>query len=193
MAQMASEGRKWGRLRVAGWAMAAALWLLPLAAMQFTDEVNWDVFDFAVFGSMLIGAGVVCELAVWTTRSTAYRSAVGVAVVAAFLLVWINLAVGIIGSEHNPANLMYGGVLAIAIIGSVISRFKPSGMARALSATAVAQALVGITALAFGLGSQTPSVPQAIVLSTGFFTLLWLLSAFLFLKATHIPTSGVAP
>jgi hypothetical protein len=57
------------------------------------------------------------------TDNRAYRAAVGVAIAAAFILVWMNLAVGIIGSEDNPANLMYGGVLAIGIIGAVIARF----------------------------------------------------------------------
>ena len=38
------------------------------------------------------------------TGNSAYRAAVGVAIAAAFILVWMNLAVGIIGSEDNPAN-----------------------------------------------------------------------------------------
>jgi hypothetical protein len=37
----------------------------------------------------------------------------------------MNLAVGIIGSEDNLANLMSGGVLAVAIIGAIIIK---SGM-----------------------------------------------------------------
>jgi hypothetical protein len=45
--------------------------------------------------------------------------------VAAFILIWMNLAVGIIGSEDNPANLMYGGVLAVAIVGAFMVRFRP--------------------------------------------------------------------
>lgn len=135
---------------MAGWASAAVLLLIPLVAMQFTDEVKWDVFDFAAFGSMLLGAGVLCELAVRMTFNAAYRFAVGIAVAAAFLLIWVNLAVGIIGSEDNPANLMYAAVLAIAAVGAVIGRFQPAGMARALSAAALAQALVGIIALAAG-------------------------------------------
>ncbi|TCU11779.1 hypothetical protein EV132_117120 [Rhizobium sullae] len=112
---------------MAGWAAVAALLLLPLFAMQFTDGVNWDVVDFSVFGAMLLGVGVTYELAVRMTGSSAYRAAVGVAVAAAFLLVWINLAVGIIGSEDNAANLMYGGVLAIAVIGAANGRFQSAG------------------------------------------------------------------
>jgi hypothetical protein len=175
-------GRRGSRWRIAGWGTAAFL-LLPLVAMQFIDEVNWDETDFLVIGAMLAVACGTYELAARMTGNSAYRAAVGVAVATAFILIWINLAVGIIGSEDNPANLMYGGVLAVAIIGAVIARFQPVGMARALSATALAQALAGVIALAAGLGSTAPSFPEAIVFLTGFFAALWLLSAWLFRKA----------
>jgi fatty acid desaturase len=106
----------------------------------------------------------------------------------------VNLAVGIIGSEDNPANLMYGGVLAVSAIGVSIARFQPAGMARALSATAFAQALVGVIALTAGFGSTSPSLPATIVFLTGFFIALWLLSAYLFRKAAREQASaGAAP
>jgi thiazole synthase ThiGH ThiG subunit len=61
---------------------------------------------------------------------------VALALVAAMLLVWVNLAVGIIGSEDNPANIMYLGVHAVLILGALLALFRPQGMARALFATA---------------------------------------------------------
>src|SRR3712207_5946849 len=102
--------------------------------MQITDEVIWDETDFAVIGAMLFGACGAYVLAARMTGNIAYRAAVGVAVVAAFLLIWMNLAIGIIGSEDNPANLMYGGVLAVGILGALSVRVQPDGMARALVA-----------------------------------------------------------
>jgi hypothetical protein len=156
-----------------------------MVTMQFTDEMDWDETDFIVFGAMLAVACGTFQLAARMTGNALYRAAVGVAVVAAFILVWINLAVGIIGSEDNPANLMYGGVLAVALIGAVIGRFQPMGMAHALLATALAQTLVGVIALVAGLGSTAPSFPEAIVVLTGFFALLWLISAWLFRKAAY--------
>jgi hypothetical protein len=185
------RGRFW---RIAPWVIAALILLLPLVAMQFTDEVVWDETDFAVIGAMLFGACGAYELAARTTGNIAYRAAVGVAVVAAFILIWINLAVGIIGSEDNPANLMYGGVLAVGILGALIVRFQPHGMARALAATALAQALVGVIALIGGLGSTGTNWPGAIVFLTGFFAALWLVSAWLFRKAARTQASaGAAP
>jgi hypothetical protein len=187
-------GRRARLWRIAPWAIAALILLLPLVAMQFTDEVNWDETDFLVMGAMLFAACGAYELAVRTTGNVAYRAAVGVAVVAAFILIWINLAVGIIGSEDNPANLMYGGVLAVGILGALIGRFQPYGMARALAATALAQALVGAVALIAGLGSTGANWPGVIVVLTGFFAALWLVSAWLFRTAAREQTfTGAAP
>lgn len=189
------DGRRRGsRGRMAVWGAAALMLLLPLFAMQITDEVKWTTADFAIFGAMLAAACGTFELATRMTGDTLYRAAVGVAVVAAFILVWVNLAVGLIGSDDDPANLMYGGVLAVAIIGAFIARFRAHGMARALAATALAQALVGVTALAASFGSTAPSFPEAIVFLTGFFVGLWLTSARLFRKAARERTpAGVAP
>ena len=175
-------GWRGNRSRIAAWTTAALLLLLPLIAMQFTDQVVWDAADFAIFGALLLGAGVTFELAAKMTGNTAYRFAVGVALAAAFLLVWVNGAVGIIGSEDNDANLMYAGVLAVGVIGAGIARFRPLGMARALFATALAQGSVAVIALIAGLGSPE-SGPLEIVALNGFFVALFVGSALLFREA----------
>jgi len=159
--------------------------LLPLFAMQVTDQVAWDAADFAIFGALLIGVGVAFELATRKTGNTAYRSAVGVALAGAFILVWVNSAVGIIGTEGSDANLMYGGVLAVGIIGAIIARFHSHGMARALFATALAQALVAGIALIGGFGSTGPTWPLDMLVLIGIFTALWLISAWLFRRAAR--------
>ena len=162
----------------------AFILLLPLLAMQLTDEVVWDLTDFAVAGVLLFGAGLTYELIARKAGHIAHRAAVGVAVAAALLLVWINLAVGIIGNEGNLANLMYIGVLAVGIIGALIARFQPHGMARALFATALAQMLVAVIALAARLGTSGPVWPRDVLIATGFFATLWLGSALLFRRAS---------
>ena len=43
-------------MRTAPWVTGVLLLLLPLVALQFTDEVNWDETDFIVFGIILVGA-----------------------------------------------------------------------------------------------------------------------------------------
>ena len=177
-------GRRGSRWRIAAWATAAILLLLPLFAMQVTNEVAWDLADFVFAGVLIVGVGVAYELTVRMTDNTPYRAAVAVALAAAFILIWINLAVGIIGTEDNPANLMYGGVLFVGFIGAVIARFRPDGMARALFATALAQAVVAAIALIAGM--QSPVSPAIEILGlNGFFAALWLGSAWLFRKAAR--------
>ncbi len=116
--------------------------------------------------------------------SSAYRSAVGIALATACILVWLSLGVGIIGKDGDPANLMYFGVLAVGIVGALIARFRPHGMARALFAMALAQALVAAIALIARLGLPW-SGPAEIVLLNGFFVTMFAGSAWLFRRAAR--------
>jgi hypothetical protein len=127
-------------------------------------------------------------------KQTAYRSAVGIALAAAFMLVWLMGAVGIIGVEGDPADLMYFGVLAVGIVGAILARFHPHGMARALFATALAQGLVAVIALIAGKHlDPVTSVPELLGLN-GFFVAMFLGSAWLFLYAAQEqPPAGRRP
>lgn len=175
--------RRGSRWRIAGWGLAAFILLLPLLAMQVTREMAWDETDFIVLGAMLAASGAMFELAARRTGDWHYLAATGVAVAAAFLLIWVNLAVGFLGSENNPANLIFLGVFAVAIIGAIMARFQADGMATAMSATAAAQALVGVVAVIAELGSAGADGLYEAVMGTGLFTALWLMSAWLFRKA----------
>ena len=162
----------------------AFILLLPLLAMRFTDEVDWSVADFALAGALLFGTGLAYELVARKARNFAYRLAVGVALATALLLVWTNLAVGLIGSEDEVANLMYAGVLAVGTTGALVARFQPRGMARALLATALAQALVAAVALIAGMHRYPGSSVAEILYVNGFFAALWAGSALLFQRAS---------
>lgn len=190
MAASAKHGGRWwrSRRRIAAWSTALLVLLLPLFAMQFTEEVAWDLADFVVFGAMLVGAGAAFELAARMKRDGTYLAAVGIALAAAFILVWMNAAVGIIGNESNPANLMYGGVLAVGAVGAVVARFRPDRMAGAMFAAALVQALVALIAVIAGMG-YPESPPLEIVSVNALFAALWILSALLFRKAAreHTP------
>jgi hypothetical protein len=181
-AQM-TGGRPASRWSVAVWGMAALLLLLPLAAMQFTNDVNWSPIDFVTFGAMLLVACGTFELAARRARNGLYRAAVGVAVAAGFLLVWVNLAVGFLGDEHNPANLMFVGVLAVAFVGAIAARFQAAAMAGIMVATAATQLLVGAIGLAAGLASPGNEGLYEVVMGSSLFGALWLLSAWLFRTA----------
>lgn len=169
-----------------GVALAAGfLLLLPFLAMQITEEVAWGAGDFAVAWILLAGAGITYMLARKKRSDIAYRAAAGVAVATALLLVWTNLAVGLIGNEGNPANLMVGGVLAVGIIGAFVARLRPHGMARAMFVTALAQATVAVIALIAGMQHARPSSVFEILGLNGFFVALFLGSALLFRHAAR--------
>lgn len=169
--------------------------MTPLLAMQFTAEVNWTAFDFVFAGVLIFGTGFLFELARKKASHSSYKTAVGIALAAVFLLIWINSAVGIIGNEDNPANLMYFGVVTVGIIGAGIARFQPRGMARVLLTMAIAQMLVPVIAL-FIAKSQVTLEPPGVVGVFGlnsFFAMLFVVSALLFKHASaidskHIPT-----
>ena len=177
MAERAEQGggRRWSGWRIVGWSIPVLLLLLPLVAMQFTAEVNWTASDF-VFAAVLFGSvGLAFELIVRKSRSLSYRFGAGLAVVTAFLTVWVNGAVGMIGDD-NPYNLVFLGVLLLALIGAILARFEASGMTRAMIVAAAAQVVAG----AGGLATD----PLGAVLSMGFGG-LWLLSAALFWNAAR--------
>lgn len=176
-----ARDRPWGAVV---WGGAAALLLLPLVAMQFSPEVDWSLADFVMFGGMLLVACGSYELATRLSRHTAYRAAAAVALATGFALVWVNLAVGIIGSEGHPANVVYAGVLAVAIAGALLARLRPAGMASALDATALAQALASAVAWAAG---ETVAALFSLL-----FALPWLVSAGLFRRAAAAQTSRAA-
>lgn len=117
-------------------------------------------------------------------KNITYLSAIGVALMASFILIWLSLGVGIIGQDGDPANVMYFGVLAVGIIGAIIARLQPDGMARALLAMALAQTLVAVIAVAAGLGLPW-SGPAEILGLNGFFVALFGGSAWLFRQAAH--------
>ena len=75
-------------------AIACALLLIPLIAMQLTDSVNWSIADFAAMGALIFVAGSFFVL-IARKVNPSRRLAVGVLVLALFLYVWAELAVGI--------------------------------------------------------------------------------------------------
>ncbi len=79
-------------------ALATSILLLPLIAMQFTTEVDWDVADFVIMGFLLYGTGLVCEFVLRKVKNTTYRLALVTAVLFLLFLTWAELAVGIFGT-----------------------------------------------------------------------------------------------
>lgn len=169
------------RWRLAAWVAAALLLLANFVAMQFTDEVNWTASDFVFAGVLLFVPLGIYELVARKTGNTAYRTGVGIALVAALLILWSSGAVGIADSE---ADLMYFLALAVGVIGAFVARFRPQGMSRAMFATALGLAAAGVIALAAGMVPAHNSTFEILVI-TGPFVALFVGSALLFRVAAH--------
>jgi len=152
--------------------------LLPLLF-----NAPWTLFDYAFAATAFALVGGAFELAVRMSRNVAYRAGLAVALAASLLLVWINGAVGIIGDEGNPANLMYFCVIGTAVVGAIVARFEASAVSRAMVVAAGCQLLVTMIALAAGLGANEPPGPIGILALNLAFVSLWATSALSFRKA----------
>lgn len=170
-------------------ALATALLLLiPLVAMQFTQEVVWTLSDFVFAGALLFGVGLAFVLIARLGDNTTYRVVAGVAVAAGFMLVWANMAVGLVGSEDNPANLLYAGVLAVALIGAFVARSRPLGMANAMFAAALTYVVVTAIALFIWQPAGAAAEPNVhsvnVLVANGVFAATWTVSGLLFRRAS---------
>ena len=179
-----TESTRDPRWRLLIWGVPAALLALPAVAMRFTSEVQWTASDFVVMGVMLaLTAGAVDALTarnVGRTGGFAQKLAGVLVAFGLFLLVWVNLAVGMIGDEGDPANLAFAAVIAVIVGGGFVIRLRPAGMATTMLAAAALQAAIGGLALALGWGAYGRGWPMDVIGTTGIFTLLWLAAAALF-------------
>ena len=86
--------------RIIGVMLAIAfLLLLNLSAMLFAGEMKWSLFDFVAAGVLMFGAALMFELVMRKVSKIGYRIAVFAALLAAFLLIWVEIAVGIFGTR----------------------------------------------------------------------------------------------
>ncbi len=85
--------------RLVGIVLAVAvLLLIPFVAMRFTGEVKWGPFDFIIMGVLLLGTGLLCELALRLITRIEYRIAACAALLVGLFLIWAELAVGLFGT-----------------------------------------------------------------------------------------------
>jgi hypothetical protein len=174
-------GNGWNSWRLARWLAGLALLLIPAVMMQVAPGWQWGPADFVFAAAMIFGTLGVYDLATRMPGGWAYRAGAALALAAVFLLVWINLAVGIIGDEGNPLNAMYFGVIALGLAGAFAARFRPAGMARALFVAAFAQLAVAAVAVVAG-PNEPPGLLGVLGLNLGF-ALMLAVSGALFRRA----------
>lgn len=74
------------------------LLLIPLIAMQFSPEVDWNLADFVIIGILLLGTGLLIELVLRKIKSTESRIVFIAILLLLLFLVWAELSVGIFGT-----------------------------------------------------------------------------------------------
>jgi len=78
--------------------ITAAILMAPLIAMQFTREVNWTLSDFVIMGVLLLGTGLLFDLAARKIQTRKARLITIGVIAFGFLFIWAELAVGLVGS-----------------------------------------------------------------------------------------------
>ena len=81
--------------------MVGLLLIIPLIAMQLTDEVEWSLFDFIIMGTLLLITGLMGEIIFKKVKKYKHRVILYVVVAITFLLIWAELAVGIFGTPFS--------------------------------------------------------------------------------------------
>lgn len=181
------HGGEWRRSpwRLLLWSIPTALLITPAVAMQFTSEVQWSPFDFIFASVLLFGSAGTIDLAIRKGGSTAYRLGAGLAVLVSFLLIWVNGAVGVIGNEDNPANLMFIGIIMVAAAGAVVARFEARGMALAMTVAFALNAAIAVAVPILAWGAGDPPGTIGLTMLIAGFAMMWGLSAALFAKAAR--------
>ena len=162
-------------LRKLGWGLIIVVFTIPVIAKLLVAEMQWSPGDFAVWAGMLLIAGALGEGVLRVFRAGPALLGGLLAIAAGFLLVWINLAVGFLGNEDNPVNLGYFAMLAVVLVGGLITRFRPRAMTVLMVFCAVVQAAMLFVE------------PQEIGfewMATAIFCVIWLGAASFFRMAT---------
>jgi hypothetical protein len=167
--------------------ITALILMIPVIGMQVSDGWNWTAFDFVFATVLLVGTGLGIEFI--SRRSTAkpYKYGVILAFLGVFFLVWINGAVGIIGSENNDVNMLYPLVPLVGIFGAIISRLRAKGLSYTLMVMAVMVALIPLVGYTF----LNPDISEMglfrdvikVIMINTFFVLVFVGSGMLFKEA----------
>jgi hypothetical protein len=71
------------------------LLLIPLVAMQFSNEVNWERSDFVIMGALIFITSLVFNYVKGKIKNNSKRIVVSALIILGFIYVWAELAVGI--------------------------------------------------------------------------------------------------
>ena len=115
--------------------------------------------------------------------SVAFAVGTGFAIAAGLLLAWMNAAVGIAGSEDNPVNLGFFGLVAMAGVSAFACEGRARGLARTMACVAGLQVMLGAIVATGPVAANEPLGGWGLFALNGGFALLWLSSSVAFARA----------
>ena len=74
------------------------LLLIPLIAMQLSDEVNWSFFDFIIMWALITITGLLIGIVLKSFKYYKYKKILIVMILLTCLLIWAEFAVGLFGT-----------------------------------------------------------------------------------------------
>lgn len=169
--------------------LALIVLTIPLTAMLFTHEINWEPLDFGVAWLLIFGTGISFHFICRAYRNSIYKIASALAVCAGFAIIWINGAVGIIGNEENPINFLFGIVLLIMFLGSYLVKRSPRKMAWVMLVTAVSQIVITLWGTLIHLSNYPEYNFAGVIRITLLFSTIWGLTSLLYYKADDVEVS----
>ena len=170
-------------LRIERWTAAAALLLFPLVMMQVGRE--WTLSVGLIAMAVIAAILALVDLATRKVSDPGYRAGVTVAVAASLWLVWITVVGGITGSHANPNNVAFLIFFLTPAVGAFAAGGRAAGMARAMVGVAIAQALLVSLTVTDPTTAGDPRGVNGTLLLGGYFTALWLVSAFAFWQSSR--------
>ncbi|MBG9378207.1 hypothetical protein I5907_18355 [Panacibacter sp. DH6] len=165
---------------------------IPLIAMQFSTTVNWSLADFIIAAVLIFTTIFTWVFVAGRFTGIAYKLAVAAVIGATFLLVWVNIAVGLIGAGPSAANLMYIAVAGIVTGGAIVTRFTARGMERVMFAACCTIVLIALLQLTGKMYEASGGSAKEVIAVNAFFAALFAAAALLFryVPAKNVPHTG---
>ena len=163
------------------WGAAGALVLVAVLAIEAVRQGEYALVIMA--GLFAFGCAIV-ERGTQTAAAWAYRGGAVLAMLTGLGQVYMNLAVGLIGSEDDPINLMFFAIVLLALLGSLGVRARAGAMVWVMGVAALTQLVAGVVGMVFQIGLTEPR-PEGVAFLTVYFAGLWLNAAALFRTAAR--------
>ena len=175
------NSRPW---RIAAWFATAGLIALPITIQLISGNFGWSLADFVSVTIILLMSCGLFDIAARSASSASYLAGTSAALAAGFGSIVLNGAIGFVGSEDEPHNLLFLAVVCVAVIGAVLARGHAMALSIAMSAAGIAHIVVSIGLLINADGTSDGD-PQMEVVGLTVFAAMWLASAWLFRKASR--------